>query len=295
MKVYGFAILGILISAAAPGAEANNAPLVQPVSVSASRDKDQDKLIEQLLTVSGMEQSFRRLPEQIISGFRQSLANSEAAPDAQKEMLKIYTEAYPADGFVNRVRDALNRNYDEKRYAHLLQLLSTPLSKRMAELESIEPSPAAFRKYISQVASQPSSPERIRLIQEIHSVTQNSAMLSKITMSTIRANAMAMADDCSDSADKVEKAIEEQRPDIEKANRTTVQVMLAFTYRDVSDADLAEYLKTNEDEDSKWVQDIVQAAIEEQFNIGIEQEAKGMKQFVRAHKPKKTMFAPKCE
>ena len=74
---------------------------------------------------------------------------------------------------------------------------------------------------------------------------------------------------------RLKKVIDEQRPDIEKSTRSSAQVMLAFTYRDVSDADLNEYLNTYEDKDGKWVQDFVQAAIEEQFNLSIEKEAKG--------------------
>lgn len=295
MKVFRFAFLTMFLSVGALGAEANIATLGRSVSGSTNLSIDQDKLIEQLLTVSGMGQSLRRMTEQIISGFKQSLARSETAPDAQREMLKIYTEAYPKDGFVNSVRDVLKRNYDEQRYTRLLQLLSTPLTKQMAELESVEPTPVAFRNFISQVASQPLSPDRIRLIQRMDSATQTSAMLSKIMISTIESNAMALADYCSGSAEKIKKAIEGQRPDIEKATRSSAQVMLAFTYRDVSDADLNEYLNTYEDKDGKWVQDFVQVAIEEQFNSGIAKEAKGMKQFVQSHKPKKTMFAPKCD
>jgi hypothetical protein len=295
MKVFGLAFIAMLFSATAFGVEANIAASGQSVSGSASTDKDQEKLIEQILTISGMEQSLKRLPEQIIFGLKQSFVSGETTPDAQKELLKIYSDAYPEDGFVNRVRDALNRNYDEKRYTHLLQLLSTPLSKRMTEIELAEPTPAAFRIFITQVASKPLSPERIQLIQRLDADTRNSAMLSKITISTIESNALAMSDDCSGNTEKIKKAIEEKRPEIETANRSSAQVMLAFTYREVSDADLAEYLKSNEDKDSKWVQDFVQAAIEDQFNSSIKKETKGMRKFVQAHRPKKTMFAPKCE
>lgn len=294
MKAFLFAIFTILFSAGAIGAEVNKVAANRPVSSSAISNH-QNKLIEQLLKVSGMEQSLQRLPEQIVSGFKQSVAEDKTSLDEQRELLKIYEEAYPKNGFVNRVRDALKSNYDEERYAHLLQLLSTPLSQRMVKLESVELSPADFRNFISQVAAQPLSPDRILLIQRMDSATRSSAMLNKMTISSIESNTMALADDCSNNAEKLKKMIDEQRPDIEKSTRSSAQVMLAFTYRDVSDADLNEYLQINEDKDSKWVQDFVQAAIEEQFNLGIEKEAKGMKQFVQSHKPKKTMFAPKCE
>jgi hypothetical protein len=295
MKSYLFVFYAIYVSASAIAAEVKISPAVRPVSVSAASNHVQNKLVDQILKVSGMKESLQRLPEQIVSGFKQSIADDGISPEEQRELLKIYKEAYPKNGFVNRVRDALNINYDEGRYTHLLQLLSTPLSQRMVKLESVEPSPAEFRNYISQVAAQPLSPDRILLIQRMDSATRTSAMLGKMTISSIESNAMAMADDCNDNAEKIKRMLDEQRPDIEKSTRSSAQVMLAFTYRDVTDADLNEYLKINEDADSKWVQDFVQAAIEEQFNWGIEKETKGMKQFVQSHKPKKTMFAPKCE
>ena len=62
MKIFWFAIIAMLFSAGAIGVEADivcNGSAY--VSGAASNDKDQDKLIEQLLTVSGMEQSLRRM------------------------------------------------------------------------------------------------------------------------------------------------------------------------------------------------------------------------------------------
>jgi len=294
MKTYLFAILAILISNGALGVEASTAKVNQPISQSVSSDQVKDKLIGQILAISGMEHSLQKLPEQIKAGFKGSISRGKIAPDEQRQMLNIYTDAYPEGAFVISVRKALESNYDENRYARFLQLISTPLSMRMTKLEAIEPTPVDFRQYISQVASHPLTPERIALIQRMDADTKTSAMMSKIEISTIESNAMAFANDCSDNV-KIKKVIEDKRPEIEKATRSTAQVMLAFTYRDVSDADLNEYLKTYEDKDGKWVQDFVQKAIEKQFDSSIETEAKGMKLFAESHRPKKTMFAPKCD
>src|SRR6266481_2268959 len=294
MKAILCVMVSISIVANVLAAELNSVPVNQPVLGSTSSDRDQEILIGKLLTVSGMGKSLQRFPEQIISGFKQSTASNGITPEAQSEMLKIFTDAYPQDGFVNRVRDAMKKNYDEKRYARLLKLLSTPLSKHMTELESVEPSPVDLQNYLSQVAAQLLSADRILLIQKMDSITHDSEMLTKITISSIESNAMAIVDDCSDDAAKIKKIVREKQPEIEKATRSTTQVILAFTYRDVSDVDLSEYLKANEDKDNAWMQGFVRAAIEEQFSLGIEKETKGMRQFVQSHKPKKTMFAPKC-
>lgn len=295
MKCIVFAIIAMLSAGVAAGAESEGATSAQSVPIASNSDSSQDKLNEQLLTVSGMKNSFQRLPEQIISGVKQGIARNGTAIEFQNEIVKIFTEAYPQDGFIDSVRDSMKRNYDEKRYVHLLQLLSTPLAKRMADLEAVEPSAVDMQEFISQVASHPLSHDRIRLIQSIDSATQSSALLTKIMISTYEANILAVADDCSGKTAEIKKALVKIRPEIEKASRSSAQVMLAFVYRDVSGKDLEAYLKTYEDSDSKWEQGIIQAAIEKQFRAGIEKEAHGMRQLVQSHRPKQTMFAPKCD
>ena len=152
MKNIAFIIFAVLFSVVAIGAELNGGLTDRPVSNSTISASSEDKLIEQLLTVSGMKISLQRMSEQRVSGAKHAAAGNGAAADVRNAMVKIMTEAYPKDGFVNRVRDALKKNYNEKRYLHLLQLLSTPLSKRMTDLEAIEPSPVNIRKFASQIS-----------------------------------------------------------------------------------------------------------------------------------------------
>ncbi len=263
-----------------------NTPSINPVN--------QDQLIEQLLVVSGLKKSLQQLQSQVTPSFREGNSASDEAAKFQTEVVRLYSDSYPKEGFVNRVKEALNKNYDERRYSHLLQLLSTPLSKRMADLESTEPTPLDFQNYVSQVANHPLSPNRIQLIQRIDSATRSSALLTTITIASVESNAIAMSEDCVVKEAIIRQKIAKNRPEIEKATRSRSQVMLSFTYRDVSDADLSDYINVYEDPDSKWLQEKVQGAIEEQFKLGIKKVGYGMKQIVQSHKPKKTMFAPKC-
>lgn len=235
MKVVIIAFLSMLLAGVALGAEIDGASSAKPVQISANDDSSRDKLIEQLLTVSGMKSSLQRLPGQIISGVKQGVARNGTTKEIQDEMVNIFTEAYPQSGFIDSVQDAMKRNYDEKRYVHLLQLLSTPLAKRMADLEAIEPTPTAMQKFITQVGSNPLSHDRIRIIQRMDAATQTSALLTKMETSTFDSNILAVTDDCSGKTAEIKKALAKIRPEIEKASHSSAQVMLAFIYRDVSD------------------------------------------------------------
>jgi hypothetical protein len=272
-----------------------NIPASNPASANgAASTANQDQLIEQLLTVSGMKKSLQQLQNQVNPSIKPGTTATGEAAEFQDEVAKLYSASYPKDIFLNSVKDAMKKHFDEKRYSHLLQLLSTPLSMRMADLESVDPTPEDFQNYVSQISSHPLSADRIKLIQRLDSATRSSAMLNTLTIASIESSAIAMSEDCIVNEAKIRKEIEKQLPEIQKATRSRAQITLAFTYRDISDVDLGEYVNTYEDKDSKWLQQYIQLAIEEQFKSGTRKVGFGMKEIVQSHKPKKTMFAPKC-
>jgi hypothetical protein len=272
-----------------------NIPATSPASANgAASTSNQDQLIEQLLTVSGMKKSLQQLQNQVNPSIKPGNTASGEAAEFQNEVAQLYSASYPKDVFLNSVKEAMKKNYDEIRYSHLLQLLSTPLSKRMADLESAEPTPEDFQIYVSQISSHPLSADRIKLIQRLDSAARSSALLNTLTTASIESNAIAMSEDCIVNEAKIRKEIEKQLPEIRKATKSRAQITLAFTYRDISDADLGEYVNTYEDKDSKWLQKYVQLAIEEQFKSGTRKVGFGMKKIIQSRKPKKTMFAPKC-
>jgi len=294
MKSILFGIIVVFISADVLGAENTNTVKAQTTRGLRSDFSNQDEMIEKLLTVSGIKNSLKKLEEQIVPNFKEDTKGDREAEEFQSQMQQIYTEAFLKDGFVNRLRDVLKENYDERRYEHMLQLLSTPLSMRMVDIESANIIPEDFQNFVSRVASQPLSPDRVSLIQRMDSATHTSELFTNIAIASIESNAIAMSDDCKVDIQKIKSEVANERPEIEKANRSSAQVMLAFTYRDVSDADLSAYLKTYEYKDSRLLQSYILLAIEEQYRSSIEKVTQGIRQLVQIRKPKKTMFAPKC-
>jgi hypothetical protein len=294
MKGVLFSIILFLVCASTVWADENASSTDQMALSGESSSVNQDQLIEQLLEVSGLKKTLQQLQEQVNPSIKQRNTATGESGELQQEMVKLYSVAYPKHVFVTRVKDVLKRNYDEKRYLHLLQLLSTPLAIRIADLESTAPSPVDFNNYVSQVALHPLSADRIRLIQRIDTATRSSEMMNTITIASIESNAIAMSDGCMVNVKAIKNEIGKRRSEIEKATRSEAQVMLSFTYRDVSDADLGEYIEIYEAKDSKWLHEYVRMAIEEQFKSGIMKVGMGMKKLIQSHKPKKTMFAPKC-
>jgi len=264
------------------------------IAFSSVASSNENKLIDQMLTVSGLNRSLQRLPAQIASGLMQAALGVGANAGEQQEMVRAIEQALPQGVFVRHIRVALKKNYDEQRYDHFVQLLSGPVAKRMVDLEGGDPNPKDVQSFLGQVAKYPLSQERVVLIRRIDAASQASALLTKINIASVEAGAVAIGDDCPEVIANIRKIVAKKLPEIEKANQSTAQVMLAFTYRDISDAELDNYAKIYEDKDSRWTQDIAVAAIEDQFKSSMDQGSRTLKKIVQAHKPKKTMFAPKC-
>jgi hypothetical protein len=294
LKTIIFLIIAAQIFVTTVWAESSGASINQIVSTSSSGVDRQDKIVEELLVVSGLKTGLQRLSEQIASGAKQAPANNNVSGEIRESVVKLVVDSFPKDGFVRSATDALKMKYDETRYVHLIQMLSTPLAKRMTALETAQPTPADIKSFVSEVASNPLPPERIQLMRKLDSVTQSSDLFTRMTMASVQVNALVVAGDCSEDIKKVKKAIADVRPEIEKSIRNTVLVLYSYVYRGVDDADLNEYLKIYEDKDSKWVQGIVNAAIESEFNDGMAKEVAGLKHLIPPRKRNQSMFAPKC-
>lgn len=253
----------------------------------ASGAVDRDKLIDDLMVVSGTKESMSHMTDQVIQGAMNTAGG-------QGGTAKIMSDAFPPGGFVDGITLALEQNYDEARYTRLVKLLSSPLAKQMTEIEKQKPSNVAIQQFLTQVAKQPLSPERITLLRRFDELSGTSKMVSEIAFSTMEAIAIAVTSDCPGVKADVRKKLTEKRNDIAKSQQSSVLVLLAFTYRDVSDKDFSSYSDMLKDKDAIWFQGILQSAILKQFNEGSKVMAEGLTKIAMAKKASQSMFTPQC-
>lgn len=257
----------------------------------------QDKLIESILVVSGIKQGAEQLPDQIIGGAMQSMQQAKAPAAIQEGFAKMLREAYPKQLFVDGIRAALKKNYDEARYTRIQAAVSTPLALRMAALEKENPTPEAVQRYMAQLKSNPPSKERIRLIEGLDVATGTSAMQSRVTFTNLEAMALGSLGECAVPAtvSKVKAVLASKRPAMNAQIAGGVRLMMAYIYRNATDADLGAYLKMHRDPDGKFLNRLLSDAYEEQFKSGGSAMARNLQIVALATRPEKTMFAPKCE
>jgi hypothetical protein len=206
-----------------------------------------------------------QLPQQLIAGVRQSgKQQSKAPPAVVKAIENAVAESFTAQGFHDRVSANLKKNFDQKRLQALLKDFSTPAAKRMIELEHAAPSPEEFARFArSPAATRPSS-KRASLVKRIDAATRASDLAVDVAFSSMKAIASGIVGEGAGKAAAADKAIEKQRASATQKIRNATLLNLAFSFKDASDADLEEYARIYEAENSKWFTDIVYASLLEE-------------------------------
>lgn len=275
---------------AAPAAPANKAPAAQ-----AQSPARQDKLIDDILAVSGMDHMLAQLPEQMLAGAMSAQKQDKKAKmsaDDMRDMERAFKEAFTAQGFRQQVVARYKKNFDQKRYQALLDDISTPLAKRMAELEKVQPKPEDMAAFSAALAAKPMSPERIALVQRIDVASRSSEMAAEAMFASIRGVVRGAAGEGSQQAADLDKFLEKQRAAMEEGIRNATRMSLAYTYREVSDADLAEYAKIYDKEGNKWALGLAYDALLDEFRSGSERLGADLAKMAKARQDAKLAAAP---
>lgn len=247
-----------------------------------------DKAIETLLQVSGMEHFFTRLPEQMLSAMRQAVREDKSGrltPADMAEVERLTREAFSAQGFRQRVAAALKQSYDEKRFQEFIADSSTPLARRMTELEKHEATQAEMAAFLDGLKTKPLAATRIKLVERIDMAARASDLAAESMFATVAGMARGLAGGDPKQVADADRAIGQQRAAAAENIRNAVRFTLALTYRDVSDSDLAEYARLHEKPNTQFVLGLMFDALVAEFRSGAERLGAGLEKLFRARQP----------
>jgi|GEM_PF-1900058 len=256
--------------AAPPPAKTQPAAVAkQPAAAKAAAPADagpaRDKQIEDLLLASGLKQQLDQLPAQFIAGVRQAgKQKSKKAAAVAKTIDAALTESYTADGFNRRVSAGLKKNFDGPRLQALLKDYSTPAMKRMVELGQAAPAPGELARFAGSAAATQPSPERAGLVKRIDTASRSGDLAVDVAFATMKAIALGVAGEGTGKAAAVDKVIDKERASTAQRIRDAALLSQAFSLKAASDAELEEYARFYESENSKWLTGIVYAAMLEE-------------------------------
>jgi len=263
-------------------AMAADQPLAEAQTTTATNSMA-DKLIDDILVVTGIKENLQSISDQVGQGIRASTQNepTRLSEDLISEMEHVATQAYSSETLVGGIANALKENWHEARLREVLQTSSTPLSRRMTALESQQPAPAELGAFISRLATQPLPPARLALLKQLDEISRSSEFAVKILSSTMRSVAIGVTGGCGDGIATFNKKFAAQRGQLEENTRNSTRAQMAYIYRDVSDADLRKYVKSLGKPSSRWFADIVYSALDKGFTTSGEQMGRGLQEVLK--------------
>jgi hypothetical protein len=151
------------------------------------------------------------------------------------------------------LKETILREFREKLPAEeikaVLTWLDSPLGKRCTQLEEAASTPRAqaeMQQYAAQLQSAPPTKERVEIFREFDSATK--ATESSVEMAVNSQIAVTLAlmavlpSEQQKSLDDITREAEKRKPNIETAMRSHLLVSFLYTYRDLTDAEIRQYI-----------------------------------------------------
>ena len=227
----------------------------KPASITSATN--QDKLISEVLDVTGIKRQVEQLPEQVRGSFAEAPSREKLSPEVARAIEKIATESFAEENINAHIMAQLKAKFDQKRMQAIVADFSLPLAKRMVTLETTLGTPEDQTAFFNGLAASPLAPARISVLQQLDRASNASELGADIAMISIHAMAEGMVGNNPAERALLEREMEKENKRTKENMRDSMMGSMAYVYRNASDADLALYAKIYETEHTKWLADIV--------------------------------------
>lgn len=214
---------------------------VQPnysVSRGAGPGADVDTAIGEALRLSGLEDCIAQLADPSL--YLAAIPRNELTPQQTAMVTEMVMRAMRPERFQEAIAANLKSTYPAGAYPQLLELLRTPLARRMTALEVKESrmDRAAIRTFAARLKQHPPSDQRLAIIRKIDQVTRASELTVDIGTAVMEGIASGSK---SLTAQQTQKMIGDFRAQYGDQMRQAAVVKLLYGYRAAPDDQLSAY------------------------------------------------------
>lgn len=206
------------------------------------------RAIDELMHLSGAEKQFSNLPEQIIAGMQAGAAQQGGSlpPELTQKVQRAAAQAYNSNNIKQRVRQQLRQQLSVKDIKQLMEWLKSDTGRKITQAEEKASTPQAIAEAMRTGSSIQVSAQRQQLFKQLDQATDMSqnnidiAMFTAVAVSTGMVAGLPVEQRPPHA--QIQASIEQMRPNMTAAMRQQLQLMLAYTYRNISDAELNRYI-----------------------------------------------------
>jgi hypothetical protein len=214
--------------------------------------------VDEVLELFGVTDYSKQLPGIILSALDQQQAQME--PEVYRDLRNAFEFTFTSEKLYKRVAATFTEQGGDDQLSRTLVWLQTPLSRKITALESAAntlEAMEAIQQYGALLDSQPPPQSRLALIERLDKTTGATESALEIQGALVRAlleggNSL-LPEEKRPPSEQVDSLIASMRAQWREPLRQQLQVAMLYTYRDVSDEELAEYLAYWETEDGRWL------------------------------------------
>ncbi len=250
---------------AGDAAKAAEAPKPAAQAQAKPTPTDPDKLIAEVVEASGLKSSFQAFGAEI---GRQAAAGEQESltADETRALAESMRRLFEPGKITAEVSANLKVGLDDERMARFLEILRQPIAVKMSseELRAIV-QPQALKEFAEGLRKNPPPAARAKLIQAVDGATRYSDVQSEMADALIREMLDTMFVELKKAGRKVPKnaapEVATRLNALRAQARSQAIGMLFFTYRNVSDEDLSEYIKLLDSDSGRWGTELLVNAV----------------------------------
>lgn len=235
-----------------------------PASAYASTSVDREVSVVSFMAESGLKIGLDKLPGQVFLALFANVPESIPEP-AKRSLLEGYSAAYPTGAISNAVTKAIQVSKDAERIPRLMEIVSTPISRKMTEMELKDPTQDELLAFSMTLPTKPPTKERLELIKGLIDETRMAEVLSRIVFDATNSIELARSSGCADDLKRIRLQVEQARPAVRQAIYDNALMNMVFTYRTATDSELRDYLATYRDPALKAVHLTVAKTVADEY------------------------------
>jgi len=222
-----------------------------------------DKLIAEVIETSGIKAQFQAYGRETV--MKADMGGNGPGPAEVSAINEIFERVYEPGKMNDELTANLKTNLDVERMGRFLELLRQPIVVKMTSAEIRNQSPEAMKANIEEVRKNPPAPARAKLIQDIDDVTRTTEVALEMSSTIARSMVDSMLAELQKGGKNVPKEarqmVASQLNTMRDQARSQIRSVLQATYRSVSDAELAEYVKQLDTDTGRWGNEVLANAV----------------------------------
>ena len=246
--------------------------------------EERDKVIDDLMEVSGLNHQIEQLPAMINAGVQQG-RNNGMDEDTFAQVSTAVGETHTARAFTEEIKNGLKKNYDQERFAALLEMLHSPFAQKITQLEKEASTPEVMQQmqaYAATLEKNPPTAARVALIERLDKATAATSAAMNIQLQTAQ-TMIAVLDPLLPAEQRMKPGQKEEMLwQMQLQGRPMAQQFIALTmlyaYRSLPDKELEQYIALHETDLGKWSVDLMNRIIVAAFRNIAEKAALRVKE-----------------